>query len=143
MKEFLKPLYKINPTLHKSLTPIKRVGILPWILRWGVYSNARSISQIKDNLNTLQKWNQLQDKQIKCLAKFLNLTIHQVSKHSEMLYEMDTKMFIINNTLQHIMSSIDALQYESDVLHYFQTRIYRVHTSLYALRGDTDHCMNT
>ena len=23
------------------------------------------------------------------------------------------------------------------MLHYFQTRIYRVHTSLYALRGDT------
>ena len=63
--------------------------------------------------------------------------MHQVSRHSEMLYEMDTKMFIINNNLQHIMWSIDALRYESDVLHYFQTRIYRVHTSLYALRGDT------
>ena len=25
-----------------------------------------------------------------------------------------------------------------DILHYFQTRIYRVHTSLYALRGDTE-----
>ena len=85
-----------------------------------------------------QKQNQLQDKQIKCMAKFLNLTMHQVSRHSEMLYEMDTKMFIINNTLQHIMWSIDALQYESDMLHYFQTRIYRVHTSLYALRGDTE-----
>ena len=57
----------------------------------------------------------------KCLAKFLSLTMHQISRHSEMVYEMDTKMFIINNTLQHIMWSIDALQYESDVLHYFQT----------------------
>ena len=28
--------------------------------------------------------------------------------------------------------------YESNVLHYFQTRIYRVHTFLYALRGDTE-----
>ena len=35
--------------------------------------------------------------------------MHQVSRHSEMLYEMDTKMFIINNTLQHIMWNIDAL----------------------------------
>ena len=60
---------------------------------------------IKDNLHTLQKQNHLQDKQIKCLAKFLNLTMHQVSRHSEMLYEMD----IINNTLQHIMWSIDVL----------------------------------
>ena len=117
---------------------MKRVGILTWILGWGVYSNARSISKIKDNLHTLQKQNQLQDKQIKHLAKFLNLTMHQVSRHSEMLYEMDTKMFIINKTLQHVMWSINALQYESDILHYFQTRIYRVHTSLYALRGDTE-----
>ena len=65
LDEFLKALYKINPSLHKSLTHMKRVGILTWILGWGVYSNARSISKIKDNLHTLQKQNQLQDKQIK------------------------------------------------------------------------------
>ena len=100
----------------------------------GVYSNARSISKIKNILHTLQRQNQLQDKQIKCLAKFLNLTMHQVSRHSEMLYEMDTKMFIINKTLQEVMWSINSLQYESDVIHYFQYRIFRVHTSLYALK---------
>ena len=106
---FMKALYKINPSLHRNLTCMKRVGIFTWILGWGVYSNAKSISKIKNNLHTLQKQNQLQDKQIKCLAKFLNLTMHQVSRHSEMLYEMDTKMFIINNTLQHIMWTIDVL----------------------------------
>ena len=46
LDEFLKALYKINPPLHKSLTCMKRVGILTWILGWGVYSNARSISKI-------------------------------------------------------------------------------------------------
>ena len=65
LDEFLKALYKINPSLHKNLTHMKRVGILTWKLGWGVYSNARSISKIKDNLHTLQKQNQLQDKQIK------------------------------------------------------------------------------
>ena len=45
----------------------------------------------------------LQDKQIKQLAKYLNLTMHQVDRNSEMLYEMDTKVFIINSTLQHLM----------------------------------------
>ena len=64
--------------------------------------------------------------------------MHQVSRHSEMLYEMDTKMFIMNKTIQDIMWSIDFLLYESDVLHYFQSRILRVHLSLYALRGDVD-----
>ena len=62
--------------------------------------------------------------------------MHQVSRHSEMLYEMDTKMFIMNKTIQDIMWSLDFLQYVSDVLHYFQARILRVHLSLYALRED-------
>ena len=78
---------------------MKRVGILTWILGWGVYSNAQSISKIKDNLYTLQKQNHLQDKQIKHLANYLNLMMHQVSTHGEMLYEMDTKMFIMNKTI--------------------------------------------
>ena len=69
------------------------------------------------------KKNQLQDKQIKHLAKYLNLTMNQVSRHDEMLYEMDTKMFIMNKTIQDIMWTINFLQYESDVLHYFKARI--------------------
>ena len=109
LDKLLKAMNRINPSLHKSLTCMKRVGILMWILGWGVYSNARSISKIKNNLHTIQRQNQLQDKQIKCLAKFLNLTMHQVSRHSEMVYEMDTKMFIINKTLQDVMWSIDVL----------------------------------
>ena len=117
---------------------MKRVGILTWTLGWGVYSNAQSISKIKNNLLTLQWQNQLQDKQIKHLAKYLNLTMHKVSRHSEMLYEMDSKMFIMNKTLQDRMWSIDFLWYESDVIHYFQSRIFRAYTSLYALRGGVD-----
>ena len=135
---FLKVLYKINPTLHHNLSRMKRTGIFTWLLGWGIFSNARSISKIKDNLHILQKQNQLQDKQIKQLAKYLNLTMHQVDRHSEMLYEMDTKMLILNSTLQHLMSKVDSMRYEASILHYFQTRIYRVHTSLYALQGDTD-----
>ena len=71
--EFMKALYKINPSLHKNLIRIKRVGIFTWILGWGIYSNARSISKIKYSLHTLQKQNQLQDKQIKQLANFWKL----------------------------------------------------------------------
>ena len=96
---FMKALYKINPSLHKNLSRMKRVGIFTWILGLGVFSNVKSISKIKNNLHILQKQNQLQDKQIKQLANYLNLTMHQVNRHSEMLYEMDTKMFIINSTL--------------------------------------------
>ena len=109
LNAFMDALYKINPSLHKNLSCMKRVGIFPWILGWGVYSNARNIAKIKENLHTLQKQKQLQDKQFKQLAKFLNLTMHQVDRHSEMLYELDTKMAIMNKTMQQLMWSIDVM----------------------------------
>ena len=59
---FMKALYKINPSLHRNLSHMKRMGIFPWILGWGVYSNARNIAKIKDNLHALQEHNHLQDK---------------------------------------------------------------------------------
>ena len=49
---------------------------------------------------------------------------------------MDTKMFIMNKTIQDIMMGLSFLQYESDLLAYFQARVLRVHTSLYALKED-------
>ena len=106
---FMEALYKINPSLHKNLSHMKRVGIFTWILGWGIFSNARNIAKIKDNIHTLQKQNQLQDKQIKQLANYLNLTMHQVDRHSEMLYELDTKMTIMNKTIQQIMWNVDAM----------------------------------
>ena len=78
LNAFMKALFKNNPSLHKNLSCMKRVGIFTWILGWGIYSNAKNIAKIKENLHTLQKQNQLQDKQIKQLANFLNLTMHQI-----------------------------------------------------------------
>ena len=138
LDKFLRALYQINPTLHKNISRMKRTGIFTWLLGWGIFANARSISKIKDNLHILQKQNQLQDKQIKQLAKYLNLTMHQVDKHNKMLYEMDTKLLIMNKTLQNLLWTIDSIRYEYNVLQYFQARIYRVYTSLYALHGDVD-----
>ena len=135
---FLEALYKINPTLHNNVSRMKRQDIFTWLLGWGIYSNARSISKIRDNIHILQNQNKLQDKQIKQLAKYLNLTMHQVDRHSEMLYEMDTRLLILNKTLQHLMWTVDAIRYENSVIHYFQSRIYHVYTSLYALHGDID-----
>ena len=51
---------------------------------------------------------------------------------------MDTKMFIVNQTAQDIMIGLSFLRYESDLLAYFQSRILRLHSSLYALKEDVD-----
>ena len=72
LDKFLIALQRINPSLHQDLSRMKRFGVLTWILGWGVFSNAQSIAKKKENLLTLQKQNQLQDKQIKHLAKYLN-----------------------------------------------------------------------
>ena len=64
--------------------------------------------------------------------------MHQVDKQSEILYEIDTKMTIMNKTIQQIMWTLDAMRYETNLLHYFQNKIYRVCTSLYALQADTE-----
>ena len=88
---------------------MKRVGVFTWILGWGIFSNARNIAKIKDNIHILQKQNPLQDKQIKQLANYLNLTMHQVDKHNEMLYEIDIKMTIMNKTIQQLMWNFDTM----------------------------------
>ena len=106
LDKILLALQRINPSLHQDLSRMKRFGILTWVLGWGVFSIAQSIAKFKENLHALQKQNQLQDKQIKHLTKYLNLTMHQVSRHEEMLYKMDTKMFIMNKTIQDIMMGI-------------------------------------
>ena len=135
---FMEALSKINPSLHKNLSCMKRVGIFTWILGWGVFTNSKNIAKIKENIHTPQKQNQLQDKQIKQLANYLNLTMHQVDRHSKMLYELDTKMTIMNKAIQQIMWNVDSMCYESNLMHFFQNKLYRVYTSLYALQSDTE-----
>ena len=54
------------------------------------------------------------------------------------MYEMDTKMFIMNKTIQDILRGISFLQYESDLLSYFKAQILRLYSSLYAFKGDVD-----
>ena len=70
LNAFMTALYKINPSLHKNLSHMKRVGIFTWILGWGVFSNARNIAQIKDNLHTLQKQNQFLLVMLNAYSKF-------------------------------------------------------------------------
>ena len=55
LNAFMKALYKINPSVHKNLSHMKRDDVFTWILGWGVFSNARNIAKIKDNIHTLQK----------------------------------------------------------------------------------------
>ena len=45
---FLEALYKVNPSLHKSISRMKRQDVFTFLLGWGIYANAKSISKIKE-----------------------------------------------------------------------------------------------
>ena len=47
---------------------------MSWIMGWGVFSNAKVINKIKDDIRSLQFQNILQEFQILELTHYLNLT---------------------------------------------------------------------
>ena len=128
----------MNPKLHDKLSRVKHFGIMTWILGWGVYSNSCSIRKIKQNFRVLQDQKILQDKQIEELAKHLNLTMTQVNRHEDILYELDEKLLILNKTHQDIMVQISYDRYEDNLVSHMQMRINRIYTAIYALKEDID-----
>ena len=106
MKLFLQAIKRVNLELHKKLIPVKHFDAMTWVLRWGVYSNPRAIKKTKDNLRILEGQNVLQEYKIHLLAKYLNVTYTMVKRHEKMLYEIDSRMYVFERTLQDIMNSI-------------------------------------
>ena len=76
----------------------------------------------------MQEQNLLQDKQIKALANHLNLTMTHVKRHKTMLYELDSKLMILNRTLQNVMVQLSYFRYENNLID--------IHTAIYALKED-------
>ena len=103
LDKLLMALENMNSTIITKFRRMKRYSILTWVLGWGVFSNVRSINKIKQNLRILQDQNLLQDKQIKALANHSNLTMAHVNRHETMLCELDSKLMILNRTLQSVM----------------------------------------
>ena len=62
----------------------------------------------------------------------------QLSRHEEMLFELDMKMYIMNHTLCAIMQSLSEVQYENDLFDYVQLRINCMHNAIHALEDDMD-----
>ena len=131
-------LENMNSTITSKFRKMKRYSILTWVLGWGVFSNARSINKIKQNLRILQDQNLLQDKQIKALANHLNLTMAHVNRHETMLYKLDSKLMILNKTLQSVMVQLSYFRYENNLVDNMQMHINDLYTAIYALKEDID-----
>ena len=89
-------------------------------------------------MRILQDQNLLQDKQIKALANHLNLTMAYVNRHESMLYKLDSKLIILNRTLQNVMVQLSYFRYENNLIDNMQMRINCIYTAIYALKEDMD-----
>ena len=55
-----------------------------------------------------------------------------------MLYELDSKLLILNHTLQDVMVQISYAQYETNFVDHMRMRVNRMYTAIYALKEDID-----
>ena len=78
----------------------------------------------------------MQDKQIKALANHLNLTMAHVNKHETMLHELDSKLMILNRTLQNVMVQLSYFRYKNNLIDNMQMRINHRYNAIHALKED-------
>ena len=70
------------------------------------------------------------------MVNHLNLTVAHVNRHETMLYELDSKLMILNRTLQSIMVQLSYFRYENNLIDNMQMRINHIYTAIYALKED-------
>ena len=65
------------------------------------------------------------------LGHFLNLTMVKVGEHQEALYELDTRLFILNKTLVSIMQAVSYLMHTVAVLTDAHTGVTHLTSAFY------------
>ena len=67
-----------------------------------------------------------------------------VNRHETMLYELDSKLMILNRTLQSMMVQLSYFRYENNLIDNMQMHFNCLYTAIYALKEDIDAmlCMN-
>ena len=65
-----------------------------------------------------------------------------VSRHETMLYELDSKLMILNRTLQSVMVQLSYFRYENNLIDNMQMRINCIYMAIYALKEDSMLSMN-
>ena len=55
-----------------------------------------------------------------------------------MLYELDSKLLILNRTLQMVMVQLSYVCYKTNLVDHMQMRVNQIYTAIYALKEDID-----
>ena len=61
-----------------------------------------------------------------------------VNRYETMLYELDSKLMILNKTLQSMMVQLSYFRYQKNLVDNMQMCINHLYTAIYALKEDID-----
>ena len=133
---------KYSPEMHdhieKNLSRQKRFGVMTWVMGWGVWSNARNIKKIKENIEKLQDQNILQEKQIMELAHYLNLTATHVQLQDKLIEEIQTELAQVNFNLISMHIKLDFHVHVSSLLQDITSAVNRLLIGLIAIRNNVE-----
>ena len=128
-----------SPEMHehieKNLSRQKRFGVMTWVMGWGVWSNAKNIKKIKENIEKLQEQNILQEKQIMELAHYLNLTATHVQLQDKLIEEIQTE---VNFNLISMHIRLDFHIHVSNLLQDITSTVNRLLIGLIAIRNNVE-----
>ena len=114
----------------------KRFGVMTWVMGWGVWSNAKNIKKITENIEKLQEQNILQEKQIMELAHYLNLTATHVQLQDKLIENIQTELAQVNFNLlsMHIRFHIHVSGLMQDIT----SAVKRLLIGLIAIRNNVE-----
>ena len=103
-----KKYLKMNSTRHRT----KRfLGLATCLLGWGLYRNARSLSDLKRNVQALYNQNILQEKQIIELTHYLNVTYGHVRANRMVINELNIQIATLNKTMMAVIGETKFIKF--------------------------------
>ena len=103
-----KKYLKVNSTRHRT----KRFfSLATWLLGWGMYRNARSLSNLKRNIQALYNQNVLQQRQIIELTHYLNVTYGHVRANRMVINELNIQIATLNKTMMAVIGETKFIKF--------------------------------
>ena len=116
----------------------KKRGVVEFFTGGLATHNHIQIKSIKKNINKLYEQNKLQDRQIKDLTHYLNLTASRVQLHDKMLYDLEVRL----NWVEHVMAKLhEIVRYQAKTNSLFldaQVVIDRLQVGLLTMRSNVE-----
>ena len=128
----------MHENIRKNLSRQKRFGVMTWVMGWGVWSNAKNIKKIKENIEKLQEQNILQEKQVMELAYYLNLTATHVQLQDKLIAEIQTELARVNFNLVSMHIRLNFHIHVSNLLQDVTSAVNRLLIGLIAIRNNVE-----